>query len=243
MRMNFVRNQALGVALVCAAVSAGAIPVTFENLLVSASIPINPIANDLGDADSFNDLSFATWGDNGLTRGLYTGTNSSIVDIFPTNNLDNTSTKALFLAPNAGQVTSTAGAFNVPYTEMSFAALGQSLTGKFSFQYATGRGVTVQFFNGSSQFGTSSLLPSTATNGTTWATFEQDFATNTITSVRFFAQNNPVSPDLPKDNVFIDNMSINYSQSAMVPEPSTYAAMILGLFGIGFVARRRMAEA
>lgn len=242
--MRFMTKIGITVGLGCVALAANAVDVTFEAPLpLSPPIPVNPIVVSL--ADSLNDLSFATRTLGGLL--FTTGTVSSIVDLASIpNTLDSTSKQALQLAPVAGQLAGPTSVQNVPYTEMSFVASGQALNGVFSFQYSSNVGISVQFFqdfdptDNQAPIQIDSILFPTTTAVGGWSTFSHNFDAQLVTSVRFGVLNNPSSPDLPKDSSYIDNMSINYSHSAMVPEPSTYALMVLGLFGIGFVARRRM---
>jgi hypothetical protein len=152
---------------------------------------------------------------------------------------------ALQLAPNGG--INPTNNLVTPYTELSFSS-GTTITGSFSFLYASGEGILVQFFNGSAPVNFSVSGPATSfdsqcTSSSSkvchWQLANYDLAALEATSVRFTVTNATQNGGSPDGITLIDNISLNYSPAA-VPEPSTYSLMFLGLLGIGFLARRRM---
>jgi hypothetical protein len=84
----------------------------------------------------------------------------------------------------------------------------------------------------------STLLTPTALVGTTtgvWQTYSQNVTALGSSSLLRFESTGPVSA--PTYGSYLDNVSV----MAAVPEPETYAMMLLGLGLLGFVARRKNA--
>ena len=79
-------------------------------------------------------------------------------------------------------------------------------------------------------------LPSSAVAGTYSATFEIFIANSPFTGTTGFAQYDATAASATKDNAFT-SASVNYSWT-VVPEPSTYALLAVGLLAIAFARRK-----
>lgn len=87
-------------------------------------------------------------------------------------------------------------------------------------------------------WGSTLLTPSplVGTTTPTWQTFSQTVSSLTGSTVLRFESVGPVSST--SYGSYLDNVSVSAITSA-VPEPQTYAMMLLGLGLMGFIARRR----
>ena len=222
--MRFARNSILVGALAVLSGAAMSVPtvIDFENLT-----PIKPISGFV-----FSDVSFETGGVVGFDSIV--GNVGSYFNL-PTNSPAIENKQALVLTSSAP-----GGASQRSFTQMTANAY---FTDTFSFNFAATVGLRVEYILDAPNSTYFVVTPdyridSTCTdasvaclNGTASITFTDQH----VKAVRFFSLNQSV--DAGQLSV-IDN--INYTPGSVIPEPSTYALMVIGLLGIGFVARRRM---
>jgi hypothetical protein len=132
-----------------------------------------------------------------------------------------------FSSPNAANFGAT-GAFDDKLSQVLATTVGQTYT--ISFELAHHSTNNANDF--SAQFGGIPIfsLVNAAAFGYTLETFTAT-ATSSSTELDFFGRENP-------DFYSLDNVSVEAISNG-VPEPSTWAMMILGFAGIGFMAYRR----
>lgn len=135
------------------------------------------------------------------------------------------------------------GAGNKPITGVTIGqtlttVVGQTYTFSFNYGALGGGSEQLQFeiISGQSQ----TLLTASANNNlsTTFQTMTGTFVAASTSTLISFGDFGGIA-DTRADNVdfIIDNVSI-----AAIPEPSTWAMMMLGFAGVGFVAYRRKAK-
>jgi len=212
-----MRKLALGLALsalmTVAAVPASAtvVTLTFEG------------AGDLADLGNFYNGGTDSLGYSGTNYGVSFGVDSmSVVDASAggsgTNIGNNPSgVTAMFFLSDVGDVMDVAAGFN---------------TG-FSFFYAAGAPGNVTVYNGLDGTGTvlaSLQLGATQNTYYSWSPIGVNFA-GVAESVTFGGAANTIA---------FDNVTLGSSTpGGALPEPTTWAMMIVGLFGLGVIARRK----
>jgi hypothetical protein len=72
-----------------------------------------------------------------------------------------------------------------------------------------------------------------STTNLNWLIFTETFTANSISALLSFTENDGVN-GCCNGGILLDAVSVS-----AVPEPATWAMMILGFFGIGFMAYRR----
>ena len=72
----------------------------------------------------------------------------------------------------------------------------------------------------------------------TFQTYTGSFVAGASATIRFGDLGGPIDTQANNVDFVLDNVSV-----AAVPEPSTWAMMILGFAGIGFIANRRRPQA
>lgn len=83
-------------------------------------------------------------------------------------------------------------------------------------------------------------LPGTSPASGLWQALSMDFvATSDSTVISFSGSGGTVGPASPTPYLGLDNASLELVSLPAVPEPGSWALMIAGLAGLGFVARRR----
>jgi hypothetical protein len=115
---------------------------------------------------------------------------------------------------------------------------GQTYNLTFALASETGCCATAQvsFLSGSSTAALNFTAPSSGNYWTQWGSFSENFlATSSSVTLQFkdLAIEFPGGLDLGLDNVSVTGVQ------GGIPEPSTWAMMILGFAGIGFMAYRR----
>jgi PEP-CTERM motif-containing protein len=135
-----------------------------------------------------------------------------------------------FSAPNSANF-GAEGAFDDKLSQVLATTVGQAYTISFELAHAATNSVN----DFSAQFGGIPIfsLVNAAAFGYTLETFTAT-ATSSSTELDFFGRENPSFYNL-------DNVSV-VAISGAVPEPSTWAMMLLGFAGLGFMAYRRKSK-
>ncbi|HEY7900827.1 MAG TPA: PEPxxWA-CTERM sorting domain-containing protein, partial [Caulobacteraceae bacterium] len=125
-------------------------------------------------------------------------------------------------------------AYNAYGNPASFSGAGFELvSGDFTAAWNDGLSILVQGYNGASLIDTTTFVVNTS--GPTLETFDW----TGLTSVTFTSSGGTHNPNLDGngEHFALDNLSV------AVPEPATWALLLVGFAGLGAVARRRRAFA
>lgn len=118
----------------------------------------------------------------------------------------------------------------------AFMNVDSGFAGTLTFAYSAFASSVVSIYSGLN--GTGSLLGTASLSGNSSDGCNTDFCNFDFTSVQFAGVARSVNFGETPNQAFYDNVTI-----ALVPEPSAYLLMALGLAGVGVLTRRRAAAA
>jgi hypothetical protein len=172
-------------------------------------------------------LTFDSLGDGSPIPNGYGGFNwSNFYTLNGANNAPSGYANGVVSSPNV--------AYNAYGNPASFSGAGFELvSGDFTAAWNDGLSILVQGYNGASLIDTTTFVVNTS--GPTLETFDW----TGLTSVTFTSSGGTHNPNLDGngEHFALDNLSV------AVPEPATWALLLVGFAGLGAVARRRRAFA